>query len=143
MSTNSILANSIVTFDEDGKPIPNEVAKLLIQTYRKEEGWGDGKTRGIWFTKDEIKEIWDLIDSKQGDGIRIYLGKYPSSEEVPDLPRQEYKNRETIVFVLTKSGGKDVFNVLAPIDLLKISSEDAYNHGKICPPDICPSYVNP
>jgi hypothetical protein len=134
MEKRKALANSIWIYNSAKQVIPNELAKLLIQTYRDEEGWGEGKTRAIWFSTAQMQKMIQMIVDSEGDGMRIYFGKYPKGEAAgrPDVP-EEYKGKETVVFVLTKERHKDVFDVEEPIDLHKFLEEEAYNHGELCP----------
>jgi hypothetical protein len=142
------LINSIVAF-KDGSEIPSEHAKLLVQTYRDEEGHGNNKTRAVWFSVPDLAKIIALatgtVDGKTCNGIRIYFAKYPKNDIVIKPPYPEYFSRETLVFVPTYDetvGGspkhRDLFNVLSPI-AYPFDGNQGFNHGELCPPETgCP-----
>lgn len=144
----SKLINSIVRI-KDGNKIPSEHAKLLIQTYRDEEGHGDKKSRAIWFSVSDLAEILALatatVDEKVCNGIRIYLAKYPKDATEIQPPNSEYFSRETLVFVPTYDqivGGiikrRNLFDVFASI-VRPIDGNEGFNHGELCPPETgCP-----
>jgi hypothetical protein len=141
------LINSIIKHDETklevAGPITNEEAIKLIKEYRNCEGWGSGKTRAIWFSAEEIRNILKEIPASMGDGIRIYFAKYP--ETGVDLPSPDYKHRNTLVFVPTTIeiiGGvtrhKNIVDVEALIDGVPPPNSPGgspSNHGQLCPPN--------
>lgn len=144
------LINCIVLTDAtkmDGAgPIPNEQAIKLVKEYRDCEGWGNGKTRAIWFSAKEMMDILKEIPTSMGDGVRIYFGKYPS--EGVDLPSDDYKHRNTLVFVPTTIeiiGGvtrhKNIIDVEGLLDKPSTPTPsrpddgNASNHGQLCPPN--------
>ena len=118
-----------------GEPISQAEAQLLIQTYRDSGGWGKGQTRSVWFSKDNFIQILNMITEFEGDGMDIYLGKYPA-----DASPVNYQNRITLVFVPTVDK-KDIFDVegsssnaaLAADDDGDGGDEDAFDHGELKP----------
>lgn len=142
------LINSMAKF-EDGTLIPSEHAKLLVQTYRDEEGHGSKKSRAVWFSVQDLAQILALATSTVDDvtcnGIRIHFAKYPETDAEIKPPNPAYLRRETLVFVPTYDqivGGKikhrDLFDVLSPI-VRPIDGNQGFNHGELCPPETgCP-----
>ena len=148
-----LINNVVLELDSLGSPIPSEEAKLLVQTYKNEEGWGDNKTRSVWFSDIEIIQILSLITANyptgKCNGVRIYFGKYPSTTAQIKPPLTEYLGRETLVFVPTidfkvlengivRNVHQDLFDVSSPIGVL--TEDQGYNHGELCPPKTgCPT----
>jgi hypothetical protein len=129
----------------DGTEIPTWVALSLIQTYRTMEGWGSTKTRAAWFSVDDLNKIIALVNTQRGDGVRVYLGKYPYDVDLPDTPNEIYKtqSRETLVFVPTIAspvGGHmnivDVDDLTEEGKSIVVKSTDPklfFNHGELEP----------
>jgi len=139
------LINSILAWE--GETVPSEHAKLLIQTYKREEGGDPMKTRSVWFSVPDLGDIVKLasklVNGKQCNGIRVYFGKYPANDDVIKPPNNDYLGRVTVVFVptydeTTGNGLKhiDIFNVDAAV---KDGEGEGFNHGELCPPSTsCP-----
>lgn len=128
-----------------GSRVPSSVAQLLIGTYKNEEGWPPDKTRAVWFSLSSIADIQALINENEGDGIRIYFGKYPSNVDVPGTPDPSYKGKVTVVFIptVTAADGShtDIFPATTPgtraVKAAVTPDDDGagYNHGGLCPPN--------
>lgn len=137
------LVNSIVLLNNEAKtlnaePIPIKEAILLIKEYWDQEGTGDKKTRGVWFSTSDLLMILSLITDQSGDGARIFFGKYPASNF--ELPTPEYANMNTLVFVPTKKsengGHTNIFNIEQLVqdpDQATTLAGSAANHGELCP----------
>lgn len=134
VSTNLLAAGS-------GSPIPESIAQQLINTYRTEEGWTPDKTRAVWFSPADLAGIQDLISAAGGDGVRIYLGKYPSDTDIPGTPDPAYKGRVTLVFIPTLATPdglhQDLFPALPPTGGGNDGNQ-GYDHGELCPPNCTP-----
>ena len=122
-----------------GSRVPSSVAQQLIGTYKTEEGWPPDKTRAVWFSLASIIDIQTLISENNGDGIRIYFGKYPSDVDVAGTPDPAYKGKVTLVFIptVTASDGshQDLFPPVANGTTPQDDGGDGYNHGGLCPPN--------
>ncbi len=125
---------------DGGSPIPENIARQLINTYKTEEGWTPDKTRAVWFSLADLAGIVALVNETGGDGVRIYFGKYPSDVDIPGTPDPAYKGRVTTVFIPTLAtpdgAHQDLFSPLPPADGQEGQAQ-AYNHGGLCPPN-CP-----
>lgn len=122
-----------------GSAIPEDVAQQLINTYKTEEGWTPDKTRAIWFSQTDLITIQSLVNDAGGDGVRIYLGKYPSDVDIPGTPDPAYKGKMTLVVIptlATADGHQNLFSPLPPAD--GNGTAQAYNHGELCPPNCTP-----
>jgi hypothetical protein len=139
-----LIANSVVARAHHGSLVPKSVALKLIQTYRIEDGWAPYKTRAAWFSIRDLYDILSLVDSKKGDGVRIYLGKYPSNIDLPGTPDVKYKNqsRTTMVFVPTIGSQDGTHQNIFPIESLTSADKeiiitddplDTFNHGELEP----------
>ena len=129
--------NTGLTDTPGGIRVPAAIAQQLISTYKAEEGWPPDKTRAVWFSRDSIIDIQALIDENDGDGIRIYFGKYTSDVDVAGTPDPAYKGKVTLVFIptLPASDGshQDLFSptTASPAD----DGGEGYDHGGLCPPN--------
>ncbi|HEY2722236.1 MAG TPA: hypothetical protein VGI82_10950 [Chitinophagaceae bacterium] len=121
--------------------ISNTDACTLIQQYRDSGGWANGQTKSIWFSAANLEELQQLISESNGDGVHVYLAKYPSAE-MAGAPAKS-KNRLTVVFVPT-ANGQDIFNVEAVAEAhtaMKAMTDgtggtggdSGYNHGTLEP----------
>lgn len=140
-----MLANDIFQLEiATGSPIPSEAAIYLIKYFREVEGWASSKTKSAAFFITELEDIINKVKSVNGNGVRIYFGKYPTSP-VPNfpLPAPHYAGRTTVVFVPTidnGSGGflnyfeveKEVLKPTYPI-IPAAGGGVAYNHGQLEP----------
>lgn len=144
-----------------GKPILNKITVLLIKTFKKDGEWDDRhdskggkKSRFVWFSKNDLLEIIGIIDSikeenrdREGDGVRIYLAKYPN-RGFGNIKGKDYNNRRTLVFVPTYHlqnkedihydfiDPEEVRNISASIDKADfLFDATGYNHGELCPPN--------
>jgi hypothetical protein len=137
------LANFAIETLVEGEPIPKITALKLIQTYRDTHGWEDGKTKGVWFSKDDFIEILGMITRLNCDGMRIYLGRYPIHEDLPGTPDPvKYRDRVTVVFVPTRNK-VNIFNIEEDVEVvenkIRILGEDdddepsSFNHGDLEP----------
>lgn len=125
-----------------GSRVPAGVAQLLIGTYKNEEGWPPDKTRAVWFSLSSIRDIQALIDEHEGDGVRIYFGKYPSDVDVPGTPDPSYKGKVTVVFIPTVTADDGSHTDIFPATVSNTGAATApdddgngYNHGGLCPPN--------
>jgi len=129
-----------------GSRISAPIAQQLIGTYKDEEGWPPDKTRAVWFSLASIVDIQALIDENDGDGIRVYFGKYPSDVDIEGTPDPAYKGRVTLVFIptVTGTGGshEDLFPPIAPQNLVLDGGGQGFDHGSLCPPN-CPTMPPP
>ena len=130
-----------------GSTITAAVAQQLIGTYKNEEGWPPDKTRAVWFSLDAIAGIQALIQGSNGDGVRIYFGKYPSVVDIPGTPDPAYKGKVTLVFIPTVTGPdgshNDIFPPVAPGTMGVLDGGGTgYDHGSLCPPN-CPTEPPP
>lgn len=128
----------------DGSPIPNSDAQKIILKYRDDAGWGLNKTKSVWFSTTELREMIKIIESISGEtgtgnGTSIYFGKYPSDSRL-SVPtgNPNYENRETLVFVPTvpeiitdPTTHKDYFDVEAAV--ASRPPANSYNHGGLNP----------
>jgi len=99
-------------------------------------------TRTVWFSKEQLRELINRIDSEKGDGIRFYLAAYDSVKK-PDTKKinDAYMNYATLIMVstrydslnqvhadyyknLTGAGGKNGGIIMATPE----------NQGELCPP---------
>jgi hypothetical protein len=134
-----------LTDTSGGSRIPEPVAQLLIGTYKNEEGWPPDKTRAVWFSLSSIQDIKALIDENEGDGVRIYFGKYPSDVDVPGTPDPSYKGKVTVVFIPTVTAADGSHTDIFPATVSATNAANAvaaadddgngYNHGSLCPPN--------
>jgi hypothetical protein len=124
-----------------GSRIPASTAQLLIGAYRDEEGWTPGKTRAIWFSSSDIDDIAALIAESNGDGVRIYFGKYPGDSSSPVIPDPANAGRVTTVFIPTLATAdgshQDLFPPVPETAQTLADGLQAFNHGELCPPN-CP-----
>lgn len=133
------LINSILLTDNvnqfDAAPIPNKEAVLLIKEYWDSEGTGDKKTKAVWFSISDLLMILGQINKQNGDGARIFFGKYPDKDV--NLPLPEYVHMNTVVFVPTVANGgghKNVIDIESLVnDPSKAIGSDAVDHGQLCP----------
>lgn len=138
-----MLLNNILEFNELGEPIANEAAIYLIKQFKEVEGWASSKTKSVAFSLDDMREIIRQVEFVNGNGVRIYFGKYPETD-VPNLtlPKPSYKGRATVVFIPTvdnQSGGylnyfeveREVIKPTFPSIPTKVGN--AYNHGQLEP----------
>lgn len=150
----STLINSVVLTNFDkaqfAGPITNKDAIALIKEYKDCEGWGDKRTKSVWFSKSELLAMIDEIplEADGGDGLRIYFAKYPSS--LPSAPPPTgYENRNTLVFVPTVKGPGGSHTNVIPVEAYILGQPipgeppipgrppggSPSNHGQLCPPN--------
>lgn len=78
------------------QPIVFEAIKLMTDNYRKSAVPGDPIS--AWISREEINA---LLDQNEGDGIRIYFGRYP--DDIPKIEgRTKIGGRLTVILVATK-----------------------------------------
>jgi hypothetical protein len=144
MLNNPPLSLILDTFRIDGKPIPNIDAKTIILKYRDDEGWGSRKTKSVWFSTSELRQLIIIVENLigeygKGNGVSIYFGKYPPDSEL-SVPthKPNYEGRQTLVFVPTipayegnPDSHKDYFDV-ATADAGR-PNDGSYNHGELNP----------
>lgn len=102
---------------------------------------GQAETQSIWFEMDnEFKTfLAELLNPlRQVSGLRVYIGEYDKATTPSGVNPIFYINKLTVGFVATKFNGQK--HIDHPDETTKKTNLaiDAYNHGKICPPDICP-----
>src|SRR5258706_8284426 len=59
------------------------------------ESLGKPDTQSIWYSKDHITKLLEEIELAEGDGLRIYLGAYESTNE--------YAGQLCLLMVVTKA----------------------------------------
>jgi hypothetical protein len=127
-----------LTAANGGSRISEPVAQQLIGTYRTEEGWPPDKTRAVWLSLASIIDIQALIEENDGDGIRIYFGKYPSDTDIAGTPDPAYKGKVTLVLIPTITGTTGSHDDIFPPTVSQTVPQNggqAYNHGSLCPPN--------
>jgi hypothetical protein len=99
------------------------------------------ETQSIWFELDDnfrqfLTEL--LNSSREVSGLRVYLGEYKVGNTPPGTTDEDYGSKLTIGMIATKEvGGKHIDHPDEVEEKTNLAFA-AYNHGKICPPDICP-----
>ena len=120
--------------------IPKEEVLTMIKEYRKHSKSPsayvkDDHVKSVWFDVYKIKEMCEQIIDENGDGIRIYFGRYPASVKDFVNNKEIKPNRNTVILVSTaKEGNKhqDYFTKLAPH--LKGKETEPENRGEQCQP---------
>lgn len=135
----------------DGSPIPDkELIKMVIR-FKNNHPDTYGRTKGIWFSLADLRNIHDLILSsvpvgKEPYGVRVYFGRYHSADI------SERRNRPTVVLVPTyeernAQGNLYHEDAVDDRDIAEAKYEvshgdpfnekmfDGYNHGQLCPPN--------
>ncbi|WP_126969720.1 hypothetical protein [Gynurincola endophyticus] len=120
-----------------GKLVNTEHVDTVIRTY-KQERWVQNSDRigkedslSAWFGLEEMEQFIAMAKQHGADGIKVYYAAYPSDFEV-----EEYRDRQTVVFVGTKTSNTD-FGVVNKDIYFKTndgSSILAFNYGNLCPP---------
>jgi hypothetical protein len=103
---------------------------------------GKPETQSIWLAMDDDLKAFllELLKpARSVSGIRIYLGEYKENETPAGTSNQDYARKLTVGFVATKevSGNRHIDHPDEVSNKNNLAIV-AYNHGKICPPDICP-----
>src|SRR5690606_37240321 len=102
------------------------------------------ETKSIWYEKNaDFDEFLQDFLSSSSTGLRVYLCEYDDVTLPPDVRndstrKEKYLTKLTIGFVAIKLNDDGTRHVNDE-DETKILVFDPYNHGKICPPDICPT----
>jgi hypothetical protein len=105
---------------------------------------GKGETQSIWFKMDAelINFLRELLKpEREVSGLRVYLGEYKAGETPPGTSDEYYAKKLTVGFIATKEDPVASNIHIDHPDEVKDKTNlafAAYNHGKICPPDICP-----
>lgn len=144
MSNKPPLSLILDTLRVDGKPIPNIDAKAIILKYRDDEGWGSKKTKSVWFSTSELRQLITIVEALtgqygNGNGVSIYFGKYPKDQELTvPTNKPHYEGRQTLVFVPTvpaypgnPDSHEDYFDVATAE--AERPPGDSYNHGELNP----------
>jgi hypothetical protein len=99
-------------------------------------------TRSVWFSKEQLKDLIDRVDSEKGDGIRFYLAAYdatkkPDTKKIKDI----YMDYTTLIMVSTRFDSlnkihldyyNDVKNPSGKKGAIIMSAPE--NQGELCPP---------
>lgn len=103
---------------------------------------GKEETQSIWLelTPDLTSFLQEILDpNNEISGIRLYMGQYDTDTIPPEWPSADYDKKLTVGLVPTIQVGENVHNDITGEDPMQPAlAVTAYNHGKICPPDICP-----
>jgi len=120
--------------------IPKEEVLTMIKEYRKHSKKPTPYVKGdhvksVWFDVYKIKAMCEEIISEKGDGIRIYMGRYPASVKDFVNNKEIKPNRNTVILVSTAKVGEnhqDYFTKIAP--QLKGKDTEPENRGEQCQP---------
>ncbi|MFC3561813.1 hypothetical protein [Pedobacter jamesrossensis] len=97
---------------KDGKDntIPVDIAKKMTAAFRESQKADKGTfTEATWFPAQQIKQLAEKVAKFDGDGVRIYFGRY--TDEIIDAINKlgygdqiphTYANMNTTLFVVTK-----------------------------------------
>jgi|GEM_PF-1129864 len=126
--------------------IPHDTAQQLVLNYvppaipdrQNPDGTiTTGNTQAIWFDITSLAELIDEVTQlPQGDGVRVYFGKYGSGYRGIDSRgvKQNYSNATTLVLVPTVTSTNGV--VVHHVDFGGTATipADYENKGEVCPP---------
>jgi hypothetical protein len=103
---------------------------------------GKADTQSIWLDmNDDLRAFLEelLRPERNVSGIRVYIGEYTAGKTPPGTSDKDYARKLTVGFVATKKIGTDR-HIDHPDEIESKTNLafTAYNHGKICPPEICP-----
>lgn len=128
--------------------IPYETLKEMHKTYCNgkkkllDASLGKSETASIWFQMAEFRLFLEnLLSDRNISGIRTYFGVY--DHHCPP-PNSIHIGNLTVGFVGTvynpATGKHEDYHTSETNErkLVFFVGPDAYNHGKICPPEICP-----
>lgn len=103
-----------------------------------------------WKNKPESKSIfWELTDElrrylaeilkeeNEVSGLRFYLCEYKNGHTPPGTSDEDYGRKLTIGMVTTKKVGDKHVDQTGEEEKVMFA-QGGHNHGKICPPEICP-----
>lgn len=120
-----------------GKLVNTEHVDTVIRTY-KQERWvhsseriGKEDSLSAWFGLEELEQFIAMAKEHGADGLKVYFAAYPSDFEI-----EEYQDRQTVVFVGTKTSTTD-FGVVNKDIYFKTNEGNsilAFNYGNLCPP---------
>lgn len=115
-----------------GDPIPNQIAKKIIQKFKKDHPASGHKPEVTWsvhFTRKDFIEMLLMMENSEADGANVYMATYTDDGR---SSKPEDIGRNTVVFILTKGGKNgDLIDVDEEIDILP--NNPAYNHGDLNP----------
>jgi len=143
------------TKDGTDNTVPVEIAKQMTEAFRKSQNAESGTyTKAAWFPAAQMTSLVKKMAELDGDGIRIYFGRYTSDiisqinkleygDKIPD----SYVDMNTVLLVITKMvDGKPATDYFV---------EKGYTHkhhgGKLCdtPPtdpenrgELCPTFCD-
>ncbi|GAA3966459.1 hypothetical protein GCM10022246_19240 [Pedobacter ginsengiterrae] len=97
---------------KDGKDntIPVDIAKKMTAAFRESQKADKGTfTEAAWFPAQQIKQLAEKLAKFEGDGIRVYFGRY-TQEIIDSINKLEYGDKisdryvdmNTLLFVVTK-----------------------------------------
>jgi hypothetical protein len=147
--------DSIIQID----PIPFDMANKMFDNYRdnlksKIENNGNGpgthvppkkqQTKYIWISYTRLKAFVDALGkyhpnpgtppNPENLGLRIYLGTY-----LPDHNDQKVRRKVSVILCGTHKDAQGIHRDIASSDATKLLAITGYyNHGHLCPPDVCP-----
>jgi hypothetical protein len=119
----------------------------LVKKFKKS---GEKNTKAVWFSISDlediitmIKDLTDPTQNKTGDGVRIYISRYPKN--YPDSTKHE---KNSLVFVptfnISASAIHEDYMSQGEVEILTKEikdpdsgpyplHDDSYNHGELCP----------
>lgn len=90
--------------------IPVDIAKKMTLAYRESQKADKGTfTEAAWFPAVQIKQLAEKVAKFEGDGVRIYFGRYTqeiidaiNKLEYGDKISDRYVDMDTLLLVVTK-----------------------------------------
>ncbi len=125
--------------------ISDSTARRLVKNFGgrahvfKRGGLVRPDTRTVWFSKEQLRNLLNRVDSEKGDGIRFYLAAYDSVKKTDTKNIKEaYLNYSTLVMVSTRFDSLNKVHLdyykdmKSPVGSIIMATPE--NQGELCPP---------